>query len=499
MITMETRTFNDLITDLRQRRIAGESPPVLLLGAGASVESGIGAMPDVYKFFGCSDFDGFARIIDNYTPDERYRNLYQFLQTRDPSQITPGYSALASLCAAAYFDLVLTTNFDPLMDDALAAARLWRKDYLLLVNTVIRNDWLARLLPERQPRVKVIKLHGDFFHRAMAWTVKEMDSFLDDITPVLAQAIKGRDVLVVGQSLRDRRIRDLVMNNARTIWYTHPDKAPDHLKRDKRIRAVVGPNCKFESLFVLLAQSLEVDVEAPSQPAASLAASLESVPHAPAPGAHTMDDLMASVVAIEGRGGMKMCSGFVLAEPRIIVTDGYPIASLYPGQTNGPTVVTVVTADGKRYHDAIVHRDPSHPFGVVLIEAFEDVKKFPGLRLSTTRPKAGTPVHIGVAAGERVGVSSGHIQDPREQEINVTPVGRVPHLIAIDCQVAPGSSGAPVVDANLSVRGYIVAGGDKPPSFMYPSYRWVARLRAIQAGSEPRLRKAKKPAKTRRR
>ena len=34
-----------------------------------------------------------------------------------------------------------------------------------------------------------------------------------------------------------------------------------------------------------------------------------------------MDDLMASVVAIEGSGGNKMCSGFVLAEPRIIVTD----------------------------------------------------------------------------------------------------------------------------------------------------------------------------------
>ena len=117
------------------------------------------------------------------------------------------------------------------MDDALAAARLWRKDYLLLVNTVIRNEWLARLLPERQPRVKVIKLHGDLFHRAMAWTVKEMDSFLDEITPVLARAIKGRDVLVVGHSLRDRRIRDLVMKNARTIWYAHSDKVPDLIRQ----------------------------------------------------------------------------------------------------------------------------------------------------------------------------------------------------------------------------------------------------------------------------
>ena len=53
------------------------------------------------------------------------------------------------------------------------------------------------------------------------------------------------------------------------------------------------------------------------------------------------------------------------------------------------TTVTVVTTDGRRHHDAIVHHDPSHPFGVVAIEAFEDVKKFPGLRLNTARPQGG--------------------------------------------------------------------------------------------------------------
>jgi S1-C subfamily serine protease len=443
-------------------------------------------MADVYEFFGCTDFDGFVKVINTYTPDERYRNLYQFLQTRDPSQITPGYSALASLCAAAYFDLVLTTNFDPLMDDALAAARLWRKDYLLLVNTVIRNDWLERLLPERQPRVKVIKLHGDLFHRAMAWTVKEMDAFLDDITPVLAKAISGRDVLVVGQSLRDRRIRDLVMKNARTIWYTHPAQTPDHLKRDTRVRAVIDPKCRFETLFTLIARNLEVPVEDVLPGAGGRATAIPaSVPHEAVPGAHTLDDLMASVVAIEGPGGVKMCTGFVLAEPRVIVTDGYPISSL----PAGTDTVTVVTADGKRHHDAIVHRDPTHPFGVVAIEAFEDVKKFPGLRLTTSRPAAGTPVHIGVAAGERVGMSSGHVRDARERTIAVQPIGRVPHLIAVDCEVAAGSSGAPVVDANLRVRGYIVAGGAEPPSYMYPSYRWASRLRAIEPGARPRRRR----------
>jgi hypothetical protein len=51
------------------------------------------------------------------------------------AEVSAGYRALAALCAQNYFDFVLTTNMDPLLlDDALAAARLWRRDYLLIVN-----------------------------------------------------------------------------------------------------------------------------------------------------------------------------------------------------------------------------------------------------------------------------------------------------------------------------------------------------------------------------
>jgi hypothetical protein len=74
----------------------------------------------------------------------------------------------------------------------------------------------------------------------------------------------------------------------------------------------------------------------------------------------------------------------------------------------------------------------------VLIEPFEDVQKVPGLRLNTTRPQAGTPVHIGVAGGERVGVSSGHILNAREQKTKVAPAGRVSHPIAVGLPRGPG-------------------------------------------------------------
>jgi S1-C subfamily serine protease len=201
-----------------------------------------------------------------------------------------------------------------------------------------------------------------------------------------------------------------------------------------------------------------------------------------------MDDLIASVVAIEGPGGVSMSTGFILAEPRVIVTDGYPLR-------NGgrfPQTVNVITADGKRYNDAVVHGDATHPFGVVLIEAFANVKKFPGLRLNTTRPSQGMPVHIGVAAGERVGVSSGHIHTV-DLDIDIAPVGRVSKLVAIDCRVAPGASGAPVVDADLAVRGYIVAGGqERPPAIMYPSYLWAKVLKSIQTATATRVPSRKK-------
>jgi hypothetical protein len=67
----------------------------------------------------------------------------------------------------------------------------------------------------------------------------------------------------------------------------------------------------------------------------------------------------------------------------------------------------------------------------------------------------------------------------------------VPHHVVVDAEVAQGSSNAPVVDADLTVRGYIVA-GDKKLALMYPSYRWAAEPPAIQAARTPNRKMARK-------
>ncbi|MDE3090903.1 MAG: SIR2 family protein [Chloroflexota bacterium] len=472
--------------DLKQRRVVADPPPVVLLGAGASVESGIGAMTDLFQFVDCANFDEFCNYIAPLTASERYRLLSQFLQSRQPAQVTPGYQALAALCAEAYFDTILTTNLDPLLDDALAAAHLWRKDYMLLVNGVIRSDRLDVLATAPSPRVKVIKLHGDLFQRFMAWTPAEMDTFLTDIAACIQTAIHGRDILVVGHSLRDERIRELAMSTGGSIWYTGPTGVPDYLAASDRVRAVIGPNGAFEKLFAGLARELGVGIRQPSPVMLGVERSPvePSQPTSAGEWAQTVDDMMASVVGILNPQGMAAMTGFVLAEPRVIVTDGY---RQNVQAISDPPVIH--TFDNRQLETRVIRQSQSHPFGPLVLQVPTELKVH-GLRLAVGPLNPNMAVRVGVAAGKRVGVSSGSITYPREQRIDVAPIGRVDNLVSVDCVVAPGASGAPVVDNSFAVLGFIVAGAtDNPPSFMYPAARWADALQETPAPKKSRAQR----------
>ncbi len=478
---MLERTVDHLARDLADRRRLGEPPPVLLLGAGASVESGVGAMAGIYELAGVADFASFVPWIETRSDSERYRLLAEYLQTRDPARVTPGYQSLAALCADAFLDIVLTTNLDPLLDDGLAAARLWRRDYVLLVNGLVRIDRLSPLLRGRHPRVKIVKLHGDLFQRRMAWTPSEMDSYLDEIAPVLKPAINGRDVVVVGHSLRDRRIRELILGaGGEAVWYVSPSAVPAGLESDPRVRAVVGQASSFEALFTRLGATLGSAIEAAETLRETPVAAFVRQPSTaaqPVTGAETVDDVMASVVGILGPNGVPFMTGFVLANPRIIIADGWVgnTAML----TDGP--VSIVSADGGRHSTGVLKSVRDHPFGPLLLDC-PAALKVPGLRLSSAEAAPGSKVRIAIAAGERVGLASGSVANGLEARVDIAPIGPVDHLVQVDAAVAPGSSGAPVVDEDMNVLGFIVAGStdpDRPVSYVYPAARWARHVTAV--------------------
>jgi len=480
---MVERTLDDLVRDLADRRRLSEPPPVLLLGAGASIESGVGMMAKLYELVGVKDFAGFVPEIESRDENERYRLLAEFLQTQDPSEVTPGYTALAELCAAAVFDVVLTTNLDPLLDDALAAARLRRRDYLLFINGVIRAERLTLMLRSRSPRVKVVKLHGDLFHRFMAWTPTEMDAYLAGIAPTLISVLQGRDVLVVGYSLRDDAVRALAMGLGGAVWYVNPAPPPDALKAAANVRTVVGEHLTFEALFTRLHAGLGLGAAAAplAPPVAALAereVAFRSPPPAPAPTlsvAETVDDLMAAVVGL-ARSGYRdsETTGFLLAEPRVIVTEAWT------GNTEHfrDGRVFVVTGDGRRFESRLRPSGSDHVFGPALVDVPEELRQ-PGLRLDASPLAEGTSLQVAVAAGDSVGLSSGIVTTGKEQRLVIAPIGPVTHLLHIRCAVAQGSGGAPAVDETMRVRGFVVAGSfdpDLPDSYILQAARWGRML-----------------------
>ena len=451
--------IDELILDLSKRRTLADSPPVVLLGAGASVESGIEAMDGLLDLVGCSNFGEFVQYIEPRTPSERYRILAEYLQTRNPTRITPGYKALAQLCAEAYFDIILTTNLDPLLEDALAGVNLRRRDYVVFVNGVIRPERLKFLLQAPRPRVKIIKLHGDLFLRFMAWTPKEMEDYLSDIEPSLMSVINGRDLLVQGHSLRDNKIRKIVQNAGGAIWYLNPEPVPDKLQSNPLVRAIIGDKCRFERIFPLLSGALGTSAPIPPSEVTK-----------PEPSSITVDDLMASLVGVRTIGNAPNMTGFLLQEPRVIVTDGY----YHNIQGIDFNDVHIVTRDGVELGSKVVRHVTEHPFGPLILKAPDEMHAA-GLRLDYSPVEKDTNVQIAVAAGTRTGLSAGRVSTGLESAIHIDPIGNVKHLVEIKASVAPGSSGSPVVDQRMAVRGFIVAGSmdfTKPQSFIYPTCRW---------------------------
>jgi hypothetical protein len=453
---MPPTLFEELVFDLKRAGMMGLKKPVVLLGAGASRDANIPLMRDLIAHFGCTTYEQFFDYVETLSPRRRLNRLAEFLQTQDPLVVTPGYRALAHLVAEGYFDLVLSTNMDPVLEDALAAVNLRRQDVQLLVNGIVRVDRLDPLLSTRPPRVKVVKLHGDVFTLFMAWTPAEMNAFLEDIGAQLEQLTYGHDLLVVGHSLADSpRIAQLargIVDDGGTLWFVNPGPIPASFPASSSVKRLPEG---FERFFTRLAGALNVQWQ-----------EVVGARRAAAPAAHhvqTVDDLMQSVFGLVPGGGAPVGTVFLLQQPRVFVGDRFVTDNL----PRSAGELEVVDHRGRRYPTRIRRTARDHPFGPVLLDA-----------------PAGLP-----ARGFQLG-----------QTMRVPPVrGRVPHLVTMKCPVAPGASGAPVVDEAFTVRGFVVAGStdlDNPWSVMYPASRWAAF--AAGGAKAPRGRSSRRRAGGRR-
>jgi hypothetical protein len=136
-----------------------------------------------------------------------------------------------------------------------------------------------------------------------------------------------------------------------------------------------------------------------------------------------------------------------------------------------PGPIPIVDAVGRRFESRVLQHHTLHPFGPLVLEVPSELVAA-GLRLNPQAAENAMVVHTAVAAGERIGVSSGTVTSATEQSLQIAPIGPVAHLTQLKLATAPGSSGAPVTDSAFGVRGFIVAGStdpDRPVTYMYPA------------------------------
>jgi len=222
----------------------------LFLGAGCSVSSGIPAaaalvkgrwLPRLrdYQAPHRSDLDVWAReVIDDYdaakpslaygklidrlfiTAEDRQREIEDLCDRRTPSF---GYAVLAQLVALedGPFNVVLTTNFDDLLSDALYL-------YTDARPLVIYHESLAAFIRPTRTRPLIVKLHGD--HRLSPRnTVLETEVLEREIQRHTAMVLHDRGLIFMGYGGGDvgilKMLNDLPMEALPFgAYWVHPEE-----------------------------------------------------------------------------------------------------------------------------------------------------------------------------------------------------------------------------------------------------------------------------------
>ncbi len=224
----------------------------LFLGAGASYSSGIplaGQMIDEWRQMMIedrappgADAQAWLREQSWYEADDEYSVLFETLYPNERARqryVEPrieqgfpnwGYLYLANLVEAGYFNVIFTTNFDDLVNEALSL-------YLGYNPVVCAAESEVETINIASTRAKIVKLHGDYLFKRLRNTVDELAELDPVVEAKFGEFSRRCGMLVIGYAGRDRSVMRAI---ARTLedptafptgiwWGLHPAETPSSL------------------------------------------------------------------------------------------------------------------------------------------------------------------------------------------------------------------------------------------------------------------------------
>jgi hypothetical protein len=200
---------------------------ILFLGAGASLTSGGKTakelVKDVVKRFALDShtpWDSFCSFLKGINEKERFDIFSKYFEDMNPS---PGYEILANLIKEGYFRLILTTNFDFMLEAALTQTGLVpNKDYFVCVVGAEKEDILIKKM-EDNSMIRIVKLHRDYKTGILPFTEEETFTFEDTMKDCLNRPTR-EGIVFVGYSVMDRDIVTCLPHEGGSVWWVNPRK-----------------------------------------------------------------------------------------------------------------------------------------------------------------------------------------------------------------------------------------------------------------------------------
>ena len=229
-LSHKKRTIQDVIRHLETRE-DNSSNYSLLLGAGASVTSGIRPAtklidewlielyqrfkndkpetPGIAKNYFENDHASWFNPINPYSslfekrydlPSQRRRFVEREVDKKLPSI---GYAYLTALAGKNVINTIFTTNFDDLINEAFYQFSNSRP-------VMCAHDSSIHSISITSKRPKIIKLHGDYLFDGIKSTLKETESLEQNIKEKLMEFCKEFGLIVIGYAGNDRSIMDII-------------------------------------------------------------------------------------------------------------------------------------------------------------------------------------------------------------------------------------------------------------------------------------------------
>lgn len=229
---------------------------------------------DRLRSFPAEDADTeYAAYFEAAFPAEADRRRYmdQVIAGRTPAF---GHIALAALVALEKINVIATTNFDRLVEDALS--QQFRSTSAFAVATV-DNAALAMESLNALKRPLCLKLHGDFLSSRLKNTESELRNQDGNLRFTLVESCKRFGLVVIGYSGRDHSVMDALeeaIDDGRgypngLFWFRRPDAPllPRVLELQSRAQQVgiEASLVEIQTFDEVMADLLELEHDLPEE------------------------------------------------------------------------------------------------------------------------------------------------------------------------------------------------------------------------------------------